>query len=238
MNFSRDNIVGEVVAKDYRTASVFKSHGIDFCCRGNRSIKEVCEKNDLNTDTILEELNKSINNSIESLANFQTWDLDLLADYIEKKHHRYVEKKIPELLAYLNKIAQVHGARHPELLEIESLFIDSANELSAHMQKEEMVLFPYVRKLASDDNPSTPTFGTVKNPIQIMMIEHDNEGVRFRKIAELSNNYNPPADACATYSVAFAMLKEFEEDLHTHIHLENNILFPRAIEMEKTLVQV
>ena len=235
MNFSKDNIVGEVVAKDYRTASVFKSHRIDFCCKGNRSISEVCEKNNLDADSLLTELNKSTQLADEGNNNFQAWDMDLLADYIEKKHHRYVKKKAPELKAFLNKIAKVHGERHPELIEIEALFTASVHELLAHMQKEETILFPFVRKMATDENSQIPAFGTVQNPIDMMMHEHDTEGERFRKIAALSDNYNPPQDACTTYKVAFSMLKEFENDLHKHIHLENNILFPKAIEAEKTL---
>jgi regulator of cell morphogenesis and NO signaling len=235
MSFSKENIIGEVVAKDFRTASVFKSHRIDFCCKGNRSIDEVCEKNNLNVDTLIEELNQSAQLSNEGNNDFQSWDMDLLADYIEKKHHRYVEKKIPELKAFLNKISQVHGERHPELIEIEALFTASAHELLAHMQKEEMILFPYVRKMATGENHNLPAFGTVQNPINMMMHEHDNEGERFRKIAGLSDNYTPPQDACTTYRVAFAMLNEFEEDLHKHIHLENNILFPKAIKAEKIL---
>jgi regulator of cell morphogenesis and NO signaling len=186
-------------------------------------------------DTLIEELNQSAQLSNEGNNDFQSWDMDLLADYIEKKHHRYVEKKIPELKAFLNKISQVHGERHPELIEIEALFTASAHELLAHMQKEEMILFPYVRKMATGENHNLPAFGTVQNPINMMMHEHDNEGERFRKIAGLSDNYTPPQDACTTYRVAFAMLNEFEEDLHKHIHLENNILFPKAIKAEKIL---
>ena len=237
MNYSKENIVGEVVATDFRTASVFKSHRIDFCCRGNRSIDDVCQTNGLNADSLVDELNNTAQLKDESTPNFQTWDMDLLADYIEKKHHRYVEKRIPELKTYLNKIAKVHGERHPELLEIDDLFSASAYELLSHMQREETILFPYVRDLATETNNKKPHFGTVRNPINVMMQEHDNEGVRFRKIAELSNNYNPPNDACTTYKVAFEMLQEFEEDLHAHIHLENNILFPKAIAAEASLVR-
>ena len=235
MNISKENIVGEVVAKDYRAASVFKSRGIDFCCKGNRSIRDVCEKENLDSSELVEELNQLAKHNVHEAVDYQSWDMDLLADYIEKKHHRYVAKKIPELKAYLNKVAKVHGERHPELLEIENLFTASAQELLAHMQKEETILFPYVRKMAVKENRQKPPFGTIQNPIEVMMHEHDTEGDRFRKIAALSNNYTPPQNACATYKVAFALLKEFEEDLHLHIHLENNILFPKAIASEKKL---
>ncbi len=233
MEISKDSIVGQVVAKDYRTASVFKSHGIDFCCRGNRSIQDICVKNQLNSDSIIEELNSSMQNTGDKGDDYGSWDMDLLADYIEKKHHRYVEKKIPELLAYLKKIAAVHGMNHPELMEIEALFRESAAELTKHMKKEELILFPYVRKIATNQQTANSPFGSVEDPINMMMHEHDVEGERFRNIAELSNNYTPPQDACTTYRVAFAMLKEFEDDLHQHIHLENNILFPKALASQK-----
>ena len=189
-----NQIIGELVARDYRTASVFKKYSID-----------------------------------------------LLADYIEKKHHRYVQDKTLEIQPYLDKICKVHGERHPELLEIKEEFNASAGELAAHMKKEELILFPFIRKMTKAKLENTKVdaahFGTVKNPIQMMMNEHTVEGNRFRKIEELSNNYTPPLDACNTYRVSFALLKEFEQDLHLHIHLENNILFPRAIEIEKELIQ-
>ena len=235
MDITRDNIVGEIVAKDYRAASVFKSHKIDFCCNGNRSLADVCETGKVDTTQLIEELQKATTRSEKQTTDYKSWDNDLLADYIEKKHHRYVEKRIPELRAFLGKVARVHGERHPELIEIEQLFDASAHELLAHMKKEEMIVFPYVRSMAASTALNQPHFGTVENPIKMMMHEHDTEGERFRKISLLSNNYTPPADACTTYKVAFSMLKEFEEDLHLHIHLENNILFPKAIQAEQKL---
>lgn len=238
MHCTKESIIGEVVAMDYRTAAVFKSHRIDFCCKGHRSIEEVCLKNDMNVNFLIEELTSVTQQSGGGFNDFQSWDLDLLADYIEKKHHRYVEMKIPELTQYLEKIAKVHGAQHPELLEILELFAASAHELTSHMKKEERLLFPYVRKMDSSKKNQCPHFGKIESPIAEMMKEHDNEGERFRKIATLSDNYNPPEDACNTYRVAFAMLKEFEGDLHKHIHLENNILFPKAIEAERALMNV
>ena len=146
---------------------------------------------------------------------------------------------MPVIKQYLNKISSVHGKNHPELLEIEDLFNASAGELAMHMKKEELMLFPFVRKMVNsqseDIKAHPPHFGTVSNPVQAMMHEHDTEGERFRQISKLSNQYTPPADACNTYKVAFSLLKEFEDDLHLHIHLENNILFPKAVALEKKL---
>ena len=236
-----NQIIGELVARDYRTASVFKKYSIDFCCQGNRTIEEACEKKNIDTKKVLEDLVAMMEAKSESTTDYQSWPLDLLADYIEKKHHRYVQEKTLEIQPYLDKICKVHGERHPELLEIKEEFNASAGELAAHMKKEEMILFPFIRKMTKAKLENTKVdaahFGTVKNPIQMMMNEHTVEGNRFRKIEELSNNYTPPLDACNTYRVSFALLKEFEQDLHLHIHLENNILFSRAIEIEKELIQ-
>ncbi len=235
-----NQIIGELVAKDYRTASVFKKYSIDFCCQGNRTIEEACEKKNIDTKKVLEDLVAMMESKSESTTDYQSWPLDLLADYIEKKHHRYVQDKTLEIQPYLDKICRVHGEHHPELFEIKNEFNASAGELAAHMKKEELILFPFIRKMVKvkqeNSNVEAANFGTVKNPIQMMMDEHTVEGNRFRRIEELSNNYTPPQDACNTYLVSFALLKEFEQDLHLHIHLENNILFPKAIEIEKELI--
>jgi regulator of cell morphogenesis and NO signaling len=229
--------IGQFVADDFRTAAVFSNYGIDFCCNGDRIVEEVCEKKGIEVNELLNELHAVLNSSSNQSIDYKSWPLDLLADYIEKKHHRYVEEKIPVLRQFLDKLCSVHGGRHPELLKINEHFTASANALTSHMKKEELILFPFVKRMitAKQENKAiqSPQFGTVQSPIAMMMEEHDNEGERFRQIAELSNNYNPPADGCNTYKVTFAMLKEFEQDLHLHIHLENNILFPGAIKLEQ-----
>lgn len=229
--------IGEYVAKDFRTAAVFSKYGIDFCCKGNRTIDEACEKKDVDTNTIMDEINTVLATKNDNSIDFKSWPLDLLADYIEKTHHRYVEEKTNVILPFLAKLCKVHGASHPELFEINQLFIGCAGELAQHMKKEELILFPFIKRMVkatlTDELIEQPHFGTVANPIAMMMNEHDAEGERFRKIALLTNDYTPPADACNTYRVTFAMLAEFEEDLHKHIHLENNILFPAAAVLEK-----
>jgi regulator of cell morphogenesis and NO signaling len=238
MNINENQIIGEMVANDYRTATVFKKYGIDFCCNGNRTISDACEKKNLEIKNIMKDLESAVNQPANNL-DFTTWQLDLLADYIVKKHHTYVAQRTSEIKPFLEKVCRVHGQHHPELFQINEQFTISSEELSMHMKKEEMILFPYVHKLVSAKQNGIklkePHFGTVRNPIQLMMQEHSTEGDRFRKIAELSNDYTPPPEACNTYKVTFALLKEFEDDLHMHIHLENNILFPKAIEMENEL---
>lgn len=229
--------IGEYVAKDFRTAAIFSKYGIDFCCKGNRTIEEACEKKNVDTDQLMDQINTVFATKNDSIIDFKIWPLDLLADYIEKTHHRYVEEKTQILLPFLDKLCKVHGANHPELFEINELFIGCAGELAQHMKKEELILFPFIKKMAkaalTEEPIAKPQFGTVKNPIAMMMEEHEAEGDRFVKIAALTNNYTPPADGCSTFRVTYAMLADFEQDLHKHIHLENNILFPSAMLLEK-----
>ena len=237
MDFTNKTI-GEIVASDFRTAAIFKKYGIDFCCRGGRTIEEACEKKKVMEQELIDDL-KALPNGSDNQVDVKDWPLDLLANYIVKIHHQYVREKTPYLLQFLDKLCKVHGERHPELFEINELFNQSALDLSQHFDKEERVLFPFIEKLAQATQTGEPLemghFGTVENPISMMKHEHTVEGDRFAKIAELTNGYNPPADVCNTYRVAFAMLEEFENDLHRHIHLENNVLFPKAIALEAKL---
>lgn len=238
MNIHKDSIIGELVAEDYRTAAVFKRNGIDFCCNGNRSIGDACSQKQLEATALIRQLEAVATQKSDGSPDFNSWPLDLLADYVEKKHHRYVEAKIEEIRPFLSKVARVHGDRHPELFEVEQLFEASAGELTVHMKKEELMLFPYIRKMVSAAKSGIPVqavFGSVQNPIGMMIHEHDTEGARFRRIAELTRDYTPPADGCNTYRVTLSLLKEFEDDLHLHIHLENNILFPKSVELEEHL---
>jgi regulator of cell morphogenesis and NO signaling len=241
MSDFNNKTIAEIVAEDYRTAKIFESHKIDFCCGGNKNFQDAVDAKNLDPEKITDELISVKRQDSNGSLDFNSWPLDLLVDYIEKKHHRYVEERTPEIKRYLEKICQVHGGRHPELFEIQEQFNQSAGELTMHMKKEELILFPIIRKMVAakqkNEKINPPQFGSVKNPIQAMMSEHDVEGERFKKISQLSNNYTTPSDGCNTYFVTYSMLKEFEEDLHLHIHLENNILFPKAIEFEKTSLQ-
>ncbi|MBS1496791.1 MAG: iron-sulfur cluster repair di-iron protein [Bacteroidetes bacterium] len=235
----KDKMIGEIVAEDYRTATVFKNYGIDFCCNGNRNIEEACASQKIKKEELISELKEITRQCTQITSDFQSWPPDLLINYIEKKHHRYVRAQVPVLQEYLAKLCKVHGSRHPELFEIQKLFAQSSMEFMVHMEKEEKVLFPYIINLSdenSDKNVLAKTaFGTVAMPISNMMHEHEAEGGRFRKIKELSKDYTAPDDACHTYGITYLLLQEFENDLLLHIHLENNILFPKAIEMEKAL---
>lgn len=232
--------IGQIVAEDYRSAAVFSKYGIDYCCHGNRNLNEACQKKDLSVETLINEIEALTNNGSSEAEDYNNLPLNELADHIEKKHHRYVEQRIPLLKQYLAKISAVHGEGHPELKVIDKLFSECAGDLTMHMKKEELVLFPFIRKmvisLKHNEPVERPRFLTVINPIQSMRDEHEAAGDIFSKISHLTHSYTPPADACSTYKVAFLMLKEFEEDLHLHVHLENNILFPKAEKLEREMV--
>ncbi len=234
---TQEKTIGELVAQDFRAAQVFRKYKIDFCCKGNRTIEEACENKKYSPDQIYADL-EQVSAEKSGDTDFNSWPLDLLADYVEKTHHRYVEENSTVLIQYLNKLCKVHGDRHPELFEITKLFTESAQELAAHMKKEELILFPFIKKMVAAKQSGellvTPHFGTVENPVAMMKDEHETEGERFVKIAELTNGYQFPDDACGTYQVTYKMLEDFENDLHKHIHLENNILFPKAVALEKT----
>lgn len=239
MKIDIHSVIGDIVAKNYKTAEVFRSYGVDFCCKGNRTINDLNGSKKIDIKKLINDLEKASLESNDSATDYNSWPLDLLADYIEKKYHRYIEEKTSVLKEYLTKVCKVHGHMYPELFQIDEIFNASSDDLHRHMQKEEIILFPYIRKMIEDDRKglsySTPPFGSIKNPISMMMDEHSTEGDRYQEISSLSSNYIPPANACNTYLVTFAMLQEFEHKLHEHIHLENNILFPGAIKFEEVL---
>ncbi len=234
-----EETLGQLAAKDLRKAQIFKKYGLDFCCGGKKTVKQACAEKGLDVTKVEQELMQADNAPASRPLPYNEWSLDFLADYIVNTHHTYVKKTLPDLLFYANKVARVHGQRHPELVEINHHVEEVNAELTAHMMKEEKVLFPYVKALALSAKGEAPAqaahFGTVQNPINMMEMEHELVGKEMGLIRTLSDNYTLPENACASYSMLYRMLDEFEQDLHLHIHLENNILFPKAIELEKTL---
>lgn len=223
--------VGAFVSQDYRTAPVFSSFGIDFCCRGNDPLALACERQHVDAAAVCAAL-EALGPATVADPDANLAPGDLIA-HIEAVHHTYIRENGPVLEAYLDKIATVHGSRHPELQEILMLFQDSFRTLELHLHKEEMILFPMIRRLAGVPT-NEPACGpaSVTGPVSVMRMEHEDEGDRFREMRRLSNNFTPPEDACTTYRVAFQMLEAFEADLHRHIHLENNVLFAHALALE------
>jgi len=226
--------VGAIVAKNYRTAKVLTAFGIDFCCRGGITLDEACQNEGVSLDELLPALREAYEKPDEE--NFKEMLPRDLIKHIVSVHHSYIDETGPVLLGYLRKIERVHGDRHPELHEVRAEFEEALDQLSAHMEKEETILFPFIERIEAAEETSSPLQpgpgpANVEAPIRMMEDEHEVEGERFRKISGLTSGYEPPRDACQTYRVSFQLLQEFENDLHRHIHLENNILFKQAKEM-------
>jgi iron-sulfur cluster repair di-iron protein len=235
---ANDETLGQIAAKDLRKAEIFKKYGLDFCCGGKKTVREACAEKGLDATKVEKELQQA--DKVPNLRPFpyDEWGLDFLADFIVNTHHSYVKKSLPDLRNYSAKVARVHGARHPELVAIHQLVETVNAELTDHMVKEEQVLFPYIKEMAAAVNkgqnpPPGGRFGSIQNPIGMMEMEHEITAKALHQIRMLSNNYSLPEDACASYSLLYRKLEEFENDLHIHVHLENNILFPKTLEMEK-----
>lgn len=226
LNF-KDLNVGEVVADDFRTSKVFTNAGIDFCCGGNQSVKEACNEKGVNIQELEAQILKIKNTPVNPSVNFKEWDLLFLIDYIKNTHHKFVLNSLPELLFYTEKIARVHGENHSELIDIAGKVYSINDELLQHLKNEEEVLFPAIKNyLKSPNNVFTQT---INSEINRMAGEHDFVGKTMDEINTITNEYQVPEDGCNTYRVAFELLKQFEDDLHIHVHLENNILFPKAL---------
>lgn len=227
--------LAQIVNENYQAASVFERYNLDFCCKGKRSLLQACEESLLSPKelvTALEETVKSDQHSVQ--VNYNLLSLSQLADNIVNTHHVYVKKEMPQILAYLQRVASKHGGHHPEMLKVFELFASLKEEMDEHMQKEELILFPRIKELGWLRNSGTEvefSLNYLQSPVNIMEQEHDHAGSIMAEIRELTNQYNPPADACTTYRLSFATLEAFEKDLHRHVHMENNVLFPNAIKM-------
>lgn len=230
--------VGEIAAKDIRKAEVFKKYGIDFCCGGKKSLKQACEEKGLDVDIVEAELENPVQ-ATSSANDYNRWESDFLADYIYNQHHLYYYNELPVLKGLITKVTQHHGSNHPELKYLYSLFAQLVQELDTHFMKEEKVVFPFIKALVAakrtGDFEALNNQPSITDPIRIMEIDHDAAGEILTEMNKLSNDYTPPVDACNSYQFLYKKLKDLEEDLHQHIHLENNILFPKALKLEKEL---
>ncbi|MBK9098076.1 MAG: iron-sulfur cluster repair di-iron protein [bacterium] len=231
--------LAELVTDNIRSAIVFEEFGLDFCCRGNRTLKDACAEKNVDVSNVINQLTNLSGNG-NGTQNVNDWHLDFLVDYIMNNHHQYVRRMIPIISLHADKVASVHGKNHPETIKIADLFLAVREELEMHMMKEERILFPQINQMMLIQNENSqffpPPFGTIQNPIRMMEYEHTSAGDALYQIRELSNNYVHPDDACNTFKALYSELKEFEEDLHKHIHLENNILFPKSIALEAELL--
>ncbi|MCA9244245.1 MAG: iron-sulfur cluster repair di-iron protein [Phycisphaerales bacterium] len=224
-----DRTIGQLVVERPARARVFERYGLDYCCGGKAPLTEACRKQGLSFDAICREL-ATIDDGAEPLqTDWSTVTMAELADHIVDAHHIHLRRELPRLDALLEKVTRVHGDNHPELRQCREVFLSLAAELNTHMLKEEQVLFPMIRQLETGQSSPVIGCGSIDNPIRVMEHEHDDTGRALARLRTLTNGYVPPADACNTYRVMLDSLSELERDLHTHIHKENNILFPRAI---------
>ena len=236
MKLNSGTTVKEIAVSSPAAARVLEKAGVDYCCGGGKSLGDACVQAGVSTEDILARLSAGSEPARPEDADWVSATQAELTEHIREKHHGYVREAIPRVCTLLGKVKEKHGANHPEIAAIEGLFLQMGQEMIAHMQKEEIILFPYIERLElwrrGGANLERPFFQTVKNPIQMMMNEHDAAGDLARQIRNASSEYAAPADACPSYQRLYGELREFEADLHQHVHLENNILFPRAIEME------
>jgi regulator of cell morphogenesis and NO signaling len=226
------------IALDYpASVRVFESLGIDYCCGGKQSLRDACLRANVPEESVLKLLANLENASQEESGEWTEAPFVELTAHIVNRHHDFVRSESPRLVALAGKVATRHGMAHPELAAIKDLFAAMARELSIHMLKEEQVLFPYLNSMDTairEGKPAPPAFfGSVRNPIAHMLADHEDAGASLAQMSSLSGRYQAPPDACPSYTALYHGLQEFERDLHRHVHLENNILFPRALEMEK-----
>jgi regulator of cell morphogenesis and NO signaling len=232
--FDIHSTVGEMVADHPALSRVFEEVGIDYCCGGQQTLEEACGKKGLDPRSIVARLERAQSNAEKTgdAVDVAAMSLSELADHIEQVHHAYLHTELPRVDRMTEKVASVHGEKDPRIPEVRKWFLALAEELSSHMMKEERILFPMIRQLERGEEAPTLHCGTIANPIRQMELEHDRAGSALDSLRELTDNYVPPEWACGTYRALLDALARLEQDMHQHIHKENNVLFPRAIEME------
>lgn len=224
--------IGSIVAEDYRTAAVFEKYGIDFCCGGQELLITACRVKGLDFETVQQEIKSATIEPLERGRNYTTWSLSFLADYILNIHHAYLNDEMGPIASYAHKIVDVHGTNHPELIKIATIFDKIASDMMGHLQEEEEILFPAIKRVEADRKNGLPSESmdsdVIKASLEKLYHEHEEIGDAIHEIRRLANDYAIPEDACNTFTVTYKKLKEFEDDLHRHVHLENNILFLKA----------
>ena len=228
-----EQTLATIVTNNHFTVPVLEKYDLDFCCKGKRTLADACAEKGISIEAISEELENSSLTPTNKMP-FTEMTADQLISYILIHHHFYVKQSMPTIIGHLEKVAAKHGDRFPYMVEVLALFRDIEAEMTMHMHKEEVILFPRIKEIVAlqqTNQHSNLVAGYITAPIQVMELEHEHAGDVLYKIRSLTNNYTPPADACTTFQVSLAELKEFEEDLHRHVHLENNLLFPMAEKM-------
>lgn len=243
ISIDKNSFISEIVKQDYRTASVFNKYDIDFCCGGKWPLGTVCEIQGLDFATIKNELENSVRTlQIPNTLNFTDWDIDFLTEYIVNIHHQYLKNALPHIREHLNHFAEDHKKEFPELEEVLKLFNAFYKEIFPHLQQEEEVLFPYIRQIAhaydSKESYASLLVRTLRKPVEeVMKHEHESISKIINSLRDHTNNYTPPENACVSHQVAFFQLKELDNDMVQHVFLENDILFTKAIVIEKELTR-
>lgn len=229
-----------IVSYNYKAAAIFEKFNIDFCYEGEKTISEACKEKGIEAEKVFSELENIDSNKVEIPVRVDDWELDIIVDYIINNHHKYVRNMIPVITTHTEKAASLQGKEHPEIIEAAKTFSSVYKELKQHMMKEEEILFPYIKYLVQVKNREIkyekPYFGKIGNPINMLELEHQSAGEDMYKIRKLTNNYTPPKDASEAYILCLKELKEFEEDHHKHVHLENHLLFPKSVLLEEQLL--
>lgn len=243
LKITPSSFVTDIVTYDYRTADIFLKYSIDFCCGGKWPLETVCENKNLDTDSVIKELQHVvIQGSSNAAIDFDSWDIDFLADYILNVHHRYLNKALPEIKEQTTKFLDGHRNKFPRLEEIETIINRFLKEIPPHMKQEEEIFFPYIKQVfhahKNRESYARLLIRTLRKPLEeIMLKEHETTGANLHKLRTITDDYTPPANACISHKVTFSKLKELDKDLVQHIHLESNILFPKAIAMEQELLK-
>lgn len=223
MSELKTKTIAEIVSDDISTASIFKKYKLDFCCGGGKTVEDACKKENINVDDVVNDLLNNTSKKEAPNLNFKDWSAEFLADYIVYVHHTYIKQNLSIISEFADKVANVHGQHEPKTIEIAQLFSTISSELTSHMGKEEFILFPAIK--AKADNPN---FEFEEKTLSLIKEEHEEVGTMIKKIQELSSDFTPPEWACNTFKALYFKLEEFTNDLYQHIHLENNILFPKV----------
>lgn len=244
LNIDRNQTVSEIVNNDYRTAEVFKKYNIGYCCGGKFPLYIACENNHVDVEQIVKELQRAtavVNHS--NTLTYQDWPLDFLADYIVNVHHQYLRVALPQAEGLVTGFAEGHRNKFTYLDELQTIVNRMGKQSLSHMEQEEKVVFPYIRQVQHAFHHNEPYAGlfvkTLRKPIEdIISQEHETTGKDLLRIRHLTDNYTPPNGACLTHRVTFSKLREIDSDLARHIFLENEVLFPRVVEMEQKLTGI
>lgn len=232
--------IRDIALESPETTRVFEEFKIDYCCGGRRPLDQACAEAGLDPELVAQKIEAAIaDQSVRAISSVREKEsASQLIDHIIATHHIFTANEIERLTPLMEKVCNRHGEQHPELFELQFIFIALADSMTPHMRKEEKVLFPYIQSLelsvAGDVHASPPHFGTVENPIRMMMVDHEADGERLREMRDISGDYKLPDGACPSYTALYAGLEDLEKDLHKHIHLENNVLFPAAVELQRS----